>query len=102
MKKSGAFLAFYLVGMTIITVIAHAATPKMPTFFARRDYPNALRSSPVQVGDTNGDGILDVIADGMGFITVYSATGTGLSGQVPAPKRSSLVLTVPMHSLPKT
>jgi len=85
-KKSGAFLAFYLVGMTIITVIAHAATPKMPTFFARRDYPNALRSSPVQVGDTNGDGILDVIADGMGFITVLFGNGNGTFRTGPSTK----------------
>jgi len=41
----------------------------MATFFARRDYPG-LNSTFVQVADTNGDGIPDLIASKKGFIEV--------------------------------
>jgi hypothetical protein len=43
--------------------VANAATPTMPTFFARRDYTGLLSQS-VQVADTNGDGIPDLINAG--------------------------------------
>jgi hypothetical protein len=36
---------------------ASAASPKMPTILARRDY-NGLNSNCVQMADTNGDGIV--------------------------------------------
>jgi hypothetical protein len=53
----------------------------MPTFFARRDYQQANELSPVtaadaiQVADTNGDGILDVIVDEQGIWQVMGLTG---------------------------
>jgi hypothetical protein len=48
----------------------------MPTFFARRDYPG-LHSTFVQVADTNGDGIPDLIASEQGFIEVLFGNGNG-------------------------
>ncbi len=53
--------------------IARAATP---AFFARRDYPDDTLSY-VQVADTNGDGIPDVIANGGTGITVLLGNGNG-------------------------
>jgi hypothetical protein len=41
---------------------AGAASPKAPAFFARRDYLGA-ENSWVQVADTNGDGIPDLITN---------------------------------------
>jgi hypothetical protein len=49
-----------------------AATPK---FFARRDYPDLAYY--VQVADTNGDGIPDIIAGGSNDITVLLGNGNG-------------------------
>ena len=48
----------------------------MPTFFARRDYPG-LNSYFVQVADTNGDGIPDLIANNFGTIEVQFGNGDG-------------------------
>src|ERR1022692_1260968 len=57
--KRGVFLtACFLASLAA----AHAA-PKMPTFFARRDYPGLLTYF-LQVADTNGDGIPDLIVSG--------------------------------------
>ena len=47
---------------------------EMPTFYARRDYPG-LVSSFVQVADTNGDGIPDLIASLSGYIEVLFGNG---------------------------
>jgi hypothetical protein len=70
--KLAAFLALDLMAIT-----AWAATPKMPTFFARRDYPG-LNSFFVQVADTNGDKIPDLIVNGgSGFIQVQFGNGDG-------------------------
>jgi hypothetical protein len=55
---------------------ANAATPPMPTFLARRDYTGLL-SNWVQVGDTNGDGIPDIIASFEGNIEVLLGNGDG-------------------------
>jgi hypothetical protein len=55
---------------------AGAASPKLPTFFARRDYVG-LHSYWVQVADTNGDGIPDLIASSLGYIEVLFGDGDG-------------------------
>jgi hypothetical protein len=55
---------------------ASAATPPMPTFLARRDYIGLL-SNWVQVADTNGDGIPDLIADFQGASEVLFGNGDG-------------------------
>jgi FG-GAP-like repeat len=65
-----------MVGLNILAITAVAATPKMPTFFARRDYPG-LDSYFVQVADTNGDGIPDLIANEFGYIEVLFGNGNG-------------------------
>jgi hypothetical protein len=60
---------------------ASATSPQMPTFLARRDY-TGLNSNWVQVADTNGDGIPDLIADWEGsfFVLVGNGDGTFSSG----------------------
>ena len=55
---------------------AGAATPLMPTFFARRDY-TGLYANQVAVADTNGDGIPDLIANQDGYIEVLFGNGDG-------------------------
>ena len=69
-----AFVRVEIVGMTFIAISAQAATPTMPTFYARRDYPG-LFSNFVQVADTNGDGIPDLIASLSGYIEVLFGNG---------------------------
>jgi len=56
--------------------VARAASPTMPTFFTRRDYPG-LNSNWVQVADTNGDGIPDLIAINGGYVEVLFGNGNG-------------------------
>jgi len=60
---------------------ASAATPPMPNFSARRDY-TGLDLNGVQVADTNGDGIPDIISNENGIFEVLLGTGNGtfLSG----------------------
>jgi hypothetical protein len=58
-----------------LSFVAIAATPTMPTFFARRDYP--IGSQFIQVADTNGDGIPDLIALSCQTITVQFGNGDG-------------------------
>jgi hypothetical protein len=55
---------------------ASAASLTMPTIFARRDY-SGLYTQWVQVADTNGDGIPDLIASETGFIEVLFGNGNG-------------------------
>ncbi len=51
-------------------------TPLMPTFFARRDYP--IANEFVQIGDTNGDGIPDLmLLNVAGGIIVEFGNGDG-------------------------
>jgi hypothetical protein len=51
-------------------------TPTMPTFFARRDYP--IANDCVQIGDTNGDGIPDLmLLNVAGGIIVEFGNGDG-------------------------
>jgi hypothetical protein len=68
--------------LTLNVMGAWATTPKMPTFFARRDYPG-LYSYFIQVADTNGDGIPDIIAGGFGPIKVQFGNGDGTFRQGP-------------------
>jgi hypothetical protein len=52
----------------------------MPTFLARRDYPTGIFANQLQVGDTNGDGIPDLItlpAYLNGSVSVQLGNGDG-------------------------
>ena len=80
--KVAAFLALDLAASAIA---ARAATPTMPTFYARRDYQVAA-GAPLQIADANGDGIPDVIADGMGNIQVLLGNGKGTFSSAPNTK----------------
>jgi hypothetical protein len=60
----------------IFLAVASAASPTMPTFYARRDYIG-LDSIYGQVADTNGDGIPDVISSADGLIEVLFGNGDG-------------------------
>src|SRR5690348_15282461 len=66
-------------------VAATAASPKPPTFLARHDYLG-LFTQYVQVADTNGDGIPDLIASDQGFIEVLFGKGNGTFGPGPSTK----------------
>jgi FG-GAP-like repeat len=61
---------------------AIAATPTMPTFYARRDYPAASDGQTI-VADTNGDGIPDLVINGSG-IDVMFGNGDGTFRQGPS------------------
>jgi VCBS repeat protein/FG-GAP repeat protein len=61
---------------------ASAASPKMPTFFARRDYAG-LFTQHVAAADTNGDGVADLIANNGGAIEVLLGNGNGTFRQGP-------------------
>jgi hypothetical protein len=52
---------------------ASAATAAMPTFLARHDYPG-LNGSFVQVADTNGDGIPDLLVCELVRIWIHSGS----------------------------
>jgi hypothetical protein len=74
--KLTVFLIFDLMALTIIGSAARAqSTPKMPTFFARRDYP--IGSQFIQIANVNGDGIPDLIALSCQTITVLFGNGDG-------------------------
>jgi hypothetical protein len=59
MKQSVAVAAHCL----MFLAIAGAAAPTVPAIFARRDY-TGLESYWLQVADTNGDGIVDLVQPG--------------------------------------
>jgi hypothetical protein len=61
------------IGLLALLGVASGAAPTTPEFFARRDY-TGLYSQWVQVGDTNGDGIPDLITNG---IEVLFGNGDG-------------------------
>jgi hypothetical protein len=67
-------LAAYL----LCLAAAHAASPKTPKFFARRDYPG-LVASWIQVADTNGDGIPDLVVSGTSIEVELGNGGGGFS-----------------------
>ena len=64
-----------LIALALAANLAQAATPRTPTFFARRDYPGY--SYCVQVADTNGDKIPDLITNGFGNVNVLLGNGDG-------------------------
>jgi hypothetical protein len=61
MQRSAILAAYFLAFLAS----ANPATPTAPAIFARRDY-TGLESYWIQVADTNGDGIPDLIADETG------------------------------------
>jgi FG-GAP-like repeat len=65
-----------------LSFVAIAATPTMPTFFARRDY--LIGSQFIQVADVNGDGIPDLLAYYTGTIIVQFGNGDGTFRQGPS------------------
>src|ERR1700676_5075261 len=74
--KFALFLSSELLALAL-AANAQAATPRTPTFFARRDYPGLL-SSCVQVADTNGDKVPDLISiQSNGHVTVLLGNGDG-------------------------
>jgi hypothetical protein len=64
-----------LIALALAANLAQAATPRTPTFFARRGYPGY--SYCVQVADTNGDKIPDLITNGFGNVNVLLGNGDG-------------------------
>jgi len=76
MKNTLKLAALLALDLAATNFTAMAATPKMPTFFARRDYPG-LMSNAFQVADTNGDGIPDLIASTPEGMNVQLGNGDG-------------------------
>jgi hypothetical protein len=74
--KPGIQLATCLLGLA---TLAGATDPTAPTFFARRDY-TGLNAGWVQVADTNGDGVPDLIAALSNYIQVLFGNGDGTFG----------------------
>ncbi|MGD0135476.1 MAG: VCBS repeat-containing protein [Bryobacteraceae bacterium] len=73
-------MALDLAMVTVVPGTIQAAnSPLMPTFFARSDYPMPFDSEPLVVGDTNGDGIPDLInlQYGNGIVMVQLGNGDG-------------------------
>ena len=71
-RRSFVLTAYFLAS----TAAAQTASPKTPTFFARRDY-GVFSSTSIQVADTNGDGIPDLISNYYGSIVVLFGNGDG-------------------------
>jgi hypothetical protein len=80
--KAAVFLALELIAATLTLT---AATPTIPTFFARRDYPG-LNNSFIQVADTNDDGVPDLIVNGSSFqVLLGNGGGTFRQGPISHP-----------------
>lgn len=62
----------------LFCLAANAATPPMPTFFARRDY--AMYNRSVAAADVNGDGIPDLIVAGSDTVLLGNGDGTFRQG----------------------
>jgi hypothetical protein len=70
--------------------VAQVASPKMPTFFARRDYPTRIFSDAVRVADVNGDGIPDLISSGIDAGSISVEIGNGDGTFRPGPSSSNI------------
>jgi hypothetical protein len=77
-------LDFLALSLTAITSRAQT-TPIMPTFFARRDY-SAPAAQSIQVADVNGDGIPDIVVNGVTVIDVMLGNGDGTFRPGPSSK----------------
>jgi len=85
MPRPAVRIAVVAACLAAVAATAIAATPTMPTFLTRRDY-TGLNSNWVQVGDTNGDGIPDIIADWAGQFEVLFGNGDGTFRSGPTTK----------------
>jgi hypothetical protein len=63
---------------------APAASTKAPTFAARRDYVSGYSNNTVAVGDTNGDGIPDLLQPSPPSVSVLFGNGNGTFRPGPA------------------
>ena len=72
LMKRANFLASFLLCLTA----AQAANPTAPLFFARRDYAGLIEFW-IQVADTNGDGIPDLVSSNGANIQVLLGNGNG-------------------------
>ena len=69
MRRNLVSAAFLLLCLACVDV-ANVAEASAPTFYARRDYPD-FGAPWMAVGDTNGDGVPDVlVAGGRGSVDV--------------------------------
>jgi FG-GAP-like repeat len=86
--KLAACLALELLATSLMQMAAQTpSTPTMPTFYARRDYPGP-RDGQIEVADTNGDGIPDLVINGEGSIVVMFGNGDGTFRSGPSSKTS--------------
>jgi hypothetical protein len=74
--KLAAFLVLDLMAMNLTAIAAHAATPTIPTFYARRDYQETP-ATQILVADTNQDGIPDIVINNHSLIEVMLGNGDG-------------------------
>src|ERR1700744_6371998 len=85
--KLTALISFFLVAFDATAV---AASPKAPTFFARRDYAQH-NITYVQAGDVNGDGIPDLVNLGAYGLSVWFGNGDGTFRSGPSSRTAPAV-----------